>query len=219
MKTVGVVLSGCGYLDGAEIYESVLTLLALDREGAAYQCLAPDVDQMHVINHITGQETGAKRSVLIESSRIARGHIKPLDESWADKLNAVIFPGGFGAAKNHCDYAVRGNDCAILPQVQDLLVKMIKSGKPVGVICIAPVMLARAVKDMGIHAKLTVGGSSGAADSVNAFGGEHVVCPVTDCVVDAKNRIVSTPAYMYDAKISEVAQGIEKLVKEIVKMM
>ncbi|MDD5088872.1 MAG: isoprenoid biosynthesis protein ElbB, partial [bacterium] len=112
MKTVGVVLAGCGHMDGAEISESVLTLLALSRAGVAYQCLAPDVNQMHVVNHLKAEPTGETRSVLVEAARIARGRILPLDDSWVDKLNAVIFPGGFGAAKNYCDWAVKGDACS-----------------------------------------------------------------------------------------------------------
>lgn len=219
MKTVGVVLAGCGFLDGAEIYEATLTLLALDKAGVAYQCLAPDIPQMHVVNHATGQPTGESRSVLVEAARIARGKIQPLDLKWLDKLDAVIFPGGFGAAKNYCDYAVKGDACAINPLVESFLRKTVELRKPLGVICIAPVVLARALKGTGIAARLTVGAASGAGESVNHFGSVHVECAVTDCVTDREHRIVSTPAYMYNARISEAAQGIEKLVRDVLSMI
>jgi enhancing lycopene biosynthesis protein 2 len=219
MKTVGVVLAGCGYLDGAEIYESVLTLLFLDRANIPYQCLSPDVPQMHVVNHLSGKETGETRRVLVEAARIARGKIEPLSDAWVAKLDAVIFPGGFGAAKNYCDYAVKGDECSIHPLVESFLRKWIETRKPIGLICIAPLVLARALKGTNIHPRLTVGAESGAARSVEVFGSKHVVCPETDIVVDREHKIVTTPAYMYDARIAEAAQGIEKLVKEVVALM
>jgi len=219
MKTVGVVLAGCGFLDGAEIYESVLTLLALDRVPVPYQCLAPDIAQLHVVNHLTGEPSGESRRVLVEAARIARGKIKSLDDSWIGKLDAAIFPGGYGAAKNYCDYAVKGDACSINPVVESFMVKMVEARKPVGVICISPVVLARALKGKNVHLKLTVGPASDTSQSVEAFGSKHIECKVTDIVIDRENRIVSTPAYMYDARIADVAQGIEKLVHEIVAMM
>jgi len=215
MSTVGVVLSGCGFLDGAEIYEATLTLLSLDKRGIAYQCLAPDVEQMHVVNHLTKQPTGESRNVLVEAARIARGKIEPLSESWLDKCSAVIFPGGFGAAKNYCDFAVKGTGCDIHPVVASFMRKAVERKLPVGVICIAPVVLARALKGIDLQPRLTVGQRGGAADAIEAFGSKHVECPVTECVKDETLNIVSTPAFMYDARISEVAQGVDKLVDQI----
>ncbi len=219
MKTVGVVLSGCGFLDGAEIYESVLTLLYLDRAGIRYQCLAPDVPQMHVVNHATQKPTSESRNVLVEAARIARGKIEPLNDKWVDKLDAVIFPGGYGAAKNYCDFAVKGTDCALDPIVESFMTKVVAAGKPIGLICISPVVFARAFQGKNLHAKLTVGAPSGAADAVEKFGSTHVACPVTEHVVDREHKVVTTPAYMYDARISEVAQGIEKLVRDVIALM
>ncbi|MCB1060824.1 MAG: isoprenoid biosynthesis glyoxalase ElbB [Calditrichaeota bacterium] len=215
MAKVGVVLAGCGYLDGAEIYESTLTLLALDRLGISYQCLAPDVPQMHVINHKSGEVSGEMRNVLTESARIARGKIEPLEIAWLDKLDAVIFPGGFGAAKNYCDFAVKGEDCSISPLIESFMREAVARKKPLGVICISPVVLARALKGTKFHPQITVGQESGPANSIDAFGSKHVVCPVTDCVVDKDLKIASTPAFMYPARISEVEQGISKLVAQI----
>ena len=219
MKTVGVVLSGCGFLDGAEIYESVLTLLFLDRAGVAYQCLAPDIPQMHVVNHATKQPTGETRNVLTEAARIARGNIASLNDSWVEKLDAVIFPGGYGAAKNYCDFAVKGEDCSIHPAVESFMTKVVAAGKPIGLICISPVVFARAFKGKQLHPKLTVGATSPAAAAVEHFGSTHVVCPVTEHVVDRANKVVTTPAYMYDTRIADVAQGIEKLVRDVIDLM
>ncbi len=219
MPTIGVVLSGCGYLDGAEIYEATLTLLALDRRGITYQCLAPHVLQMHVVNHKTGEATGETRNVLTEAARIARGKIEPLAESWLERLDAVIFPGGFGAAKNYCDFAVKGEGCSIHPLVESFMRKAAQAKLPIGVICIAPVVLARALKGTDVHPQLTVGAPSGASQAVDNFGSQHIPCEVTNCVVDHERRIVSTPAFMYQARISEVAQGIDKLVEQIAAMV
>jgi enhancing lycopene biosynthesis protein 2 len=218
-KTVGVVLAGCGFLDGAEIYESVLTLLFLDRAGVPYQCLAPDIRQLHVVNHLTKQPTSETRNVLVEAARIARGSIQPLSDEWVNKLDAVIFPGGFGAAKNYMDYAVKGDACTIHPAVESFLHKIVAARKPLGVICISPLVLARAFKDTNVHPSITLGAVSDASKSAETFGAHHVECAVTDCVVDREMRIVSTPAYMYNARIADVAQGIEKLVREIFSLM
>lgn len=219
MPKVGVVLSGCGYLDGAEIYEATLTLLALDRRGIQYQCLAPDVQQMHVVNHVTKQPTNETRNVLVEAARIARGKIEALSEDWLNRCDAVIFPGGFGAAKNYCDFAVRGTGCDIHPLVSSFMRKAVERRTPVGVICIAPVVLACALRGLDLHPRLTVGALGDAAQAVEDFGSRHVVCPVTDCVVDQTLNIVSTPAFMYDARISEVALGIDRLVAQIAELI
>lgn len=218
MKTVGVVLAGCGFLDGAEIYESVLTLLALDRAGVTVQCLAPDVEQMHVVNHRTGEPAAERRNVLVEAARLARGKIEPLSVDWVDKLDAVVFPGGFGAAKNYCDYAVNGDDCAILPVVDEFFHAWMESGKPLGLVCISPVVFARAFKGQSLHPTLTVGPASGAAASIATFGGTHVETTASETVVDRPHRIVSTPAYMCQTRISEVARGIEHMVAELLAL-
>lgn len=219
MSTVGVVLSGCGYLDGAEIYEATLTLLSLDKRGIAYQCLAPDILQMHVVNHKSGEATGESRNVLVEAARIARGRIETLSDAWLEKLDAVVFPGGFGAAKNYCDFAVKGEGCTIHPIVETFMRKAVQLRMPLGVICISPVVLARALKGLDIHPSLTVGKASGASHAVDNFGSRHVECLVTECVVDHDLRIVSTPAFMYSARISEVAVGIDKLVEQVAAMI
>ena len=146
-KTIGVLLSGCGVFDGAEIHEAVLTLLFLDRAGASIRCMAPDMDQLHVINHLTQLEADEKRNVLVESARIARGEIVDVADIHASDIDALIIPGGFGAAKNLSDFAVMGPDCQIHPDVQRLLAEMMDSAKPVGALCIAPTTLVRAMGD------------------------------------------------------------------------
>lgn len=215
---VGVVLSGCGVYDGAEIHESVLTLLALDRAGADAVCLAPDVAQRHVVNHLTGQPAeGERRNVLVEAARIARGKVRSLADFDPASLDALVLPGGFGAAKNLCDFAFRGADCDVHPDVARVVRAVHAAGKPVGAVCIAPVILA---KLLGAEKpKLTIGTDAGTAAAIGRMGGEHVSCGGGGAVVDAERRLVTTPAYMLDSPISEVSVGIEKLVAELLAMV
>jgi enhancing lycopene biosynthesis protein 2 len=214
---VGVVLSGCGVYDGAEIHESVLTLLALDRAGAEAVCLAPDIAQKHVVNHLTGQPAaGESRNVLVEAARIARGAVKDLAGFDPSGLDALVLPGGFGAAKNLCDFAFRGAECEVNPEVARVVRAVHAAGKPVGAICIAPVILA---KLLGAEKpRLTIGTDPGTAVAVEKMGGEHVSCEGGGAVVDAGRKLVTTPAYMLDSPISEVSAGIEKLVAEVLAM-
>ena len=216
MARVGVVLAGCGVYDGAEIHEAALTLYFLDRAGAEIVCMAPDVDQMDVVNHIKGEATGEKRNVLIESSRIARGNIKDMKDVKGSDLDALIFPGGFGAAKNLCNFAVKGPDCTVNPEVERLIKEIHGAKKPVGFICIAPVIAARV---LGAYSpQLTIGNDPGTAEAIEKMGAKHIVSTVDNIVVDAKNKVVTTPAYMLGPTISKVALGIEKLVSEVLKL-
>jgi enhancing lycopene biosynthesis protein 2 len=216
-KKVGVVLSGCGVRDGSEIHEAVLTLLAIDKKGAESVCIAPDMEFSEV-NHLTMEETGAKRNVLIESARIARGNIKDIKEVKESDLDALIFPGGFGAAKNLCNCAEKGADASVHPEVARLLKEMVSAGKPIGAICIAPALVAVAL-GKEYAPKLTIGNDAATAAEINRTGSLHVECPVTEFVVDRKHKIVSTPAYMLAQRISETAQGIEKLVAEVINLI
>ena len=219
MTRVGVVLSGCGVNDGAEIHESVITMLALDRAGTDIVLMAPNIDQLHVINHYTGSEMDESRNVLMESARIARGKIRDMAEVHASDVDALIFPGGFGVVKNLCDYAMAGTDCSVNPDVKRLATDVHKAGKPIGVICIAPAMFAKIMQGAGHTVELTIGTDEQTSSDINSMGSNHVSCPVEDIVIDKKNKIVSTPAYMLAQRISEAAEGIEKLVKEVLAMV
>ncbi len=220
MSKIGVVLSGCGFYDGAEIQEAVVTLLALDRAGAEVELMAPDIDQLHVVNHLTGNEMAVEtRNVLVESARIARGNIKNIAEANADDLDALIFPGGFGVAKNLSDYAMSGPNCEVNPHIHDMVVAVRKSEKPIGVMCIAPTMMAKIMGSQGIIVNLTIGSDDKTGADVEAMGAVHVDCDVRDIVIDKKHKVVSTPAYMEAKSISEAADGIEKLVAEVMKMI
>ncbi|AJJ63876.1 isoprenoid biosynthesis glyoxalase ElbB [Yersinia aldovae] len=215
MKTVGVVLSGCGVYDGAEIHESVLTILALDRAGARVLFFAPDKPQLHVINHFNGEVVAQERNVLVESARIARGQIAPLCDADSNRLDALIVPGGFGSAKNLSDFAIQGPECVIDPDLVKLTQSMHKSGKPIGFMCISPVMLP---KLLGKPVRLTIGNDPDTIEAIEIMGGEHIICPADDVVVDAENKVVTTPAYMLAGSISEAAKGIDKLVTKVLDL-
>ncbi len=213
---VGVVLSGCGFLDGAEIHESVLTLLHLDRAGAEVVCMAPKKAQMHVVDHTTGEPVeGQTRDVFVEAARIARGKIRDLAEVGPDELDALVMPGGFGAAKNLSNFAVVGADAEVDPSLRSLITGMRAAGKPIGAICISPAVLAAALRGSETEATLTIGDDAGTAGALEAMGAAHECCTVTEFAVDEANKIASTPAYMFDAKIADVSRGIEQLVEKV----
>ena len=214
-KKVAVILSGCGFKDGGEIYEATLTLLALDEADAVVQCFAPDMPQMHVVNHLTGAEMPESRNVLVEAARLARGNVKPVTDAKVADFDALIIPGGFGAAKNLCDFAVKGSDMTVRPDVLAFARGMHAAGKPVGLVCIAPAM---APKIGGEGTWYTIGNDPGTAAAIDAMGGRHVDCAVADCVVDRERKIVTTPAYMYPARIREARAGIRKLVEAVLAM-
>ncbi len=217
MAKVGVVLSGCGFLDGSEIHEATLTLFYLDMAGAEIIQMAPDIDQSDVVNHMLSEPAaGETRKVLTESARISRGNIRKIDEIKAENLDALIFPGGFGAAKVLCDFAFKGVDCSVNPEVERLIKEMHSAGKPTGFICIAPVLAAKVLGSAS--PQVTIGDDKGVADAIEAMGGKHVVCRVDEIAVDEKNKIVSTPAYMLGPTISRVGSGIEKLVAKVLEM-
>lgn len=218
-KKVGVVLSGCGVFDGSEIHEAVLTLLALDRQGVEILCMAPNIDQLHVVNHLTKQPTDEVRNVLVESARIARGDIEDVKTAHAADIDALMFPGGFGAAKNLCNYATKSTDCDVHPEVERLVHEMLSAKKPVAAVCIAPALLAKITGKQGIRAKLTIGTDQGTAKDLETMGADHVACQVREVAVDKEHKIVTGPAYMLGTNISEVADGIENVVKELVALI
>ena len=216
MSKIGIVLSGCGVNDGSEIHEAVITMLELDKARAEMIVIAPNIDQLHVINHATGEEMDDSRNVLIESARISRGNIEDIAGITSKGLDALIFPGGFGVVKNLSDYAMAGMECSINPDVLRLSREVHNDGKPIGVICIAPAIMA---KILAGETELTIGFDEQTASDIDAMGAKHVLCPVDEIVVDKEKKVVSTPAYMEAKSIKEAASGIEKLVAEILKMI
>ncbi len=214
-KEIAVILSGCGHQDGAEIHEATLTLWAIHKHGANYQCFAPDIDQHHVLNHITGQEMAGKRNVLIESARIARGNILDLAAFKADSVDALIIPGGFGAAKNLCSYAFDGPDCTLNKDVEKAVRSMHAAGKPIGALCIAPVILARLLDDVAV----TIGQDEATAKNISLMGARHIPTRHGEITVDQDNKIVTTPCYMLDSRVDEIGEGADKLVAAVLELM
>ncbi|MDX1504691.1 MAG: isoprenoid biosynthesis glyoxalase ElbB [Spongiibacter sp.] len=217
MTKVAVILCGNGVYDGSEIYESVISFMALEEANINYQCFAPNIEQMHVINHLTGEVAeGESRNVLVEAARLARGNIKDLKDAKVDDYDALLVPGGFGAAKNLSNFAVKGADMQVLPEFLQFAQAMHQAGKPIGLICIAPTMAA---KIFGPGVKCTVGNDAEVSAAIAAMGGEHFDCKVDQVCVDSERKLVTTPAYMVANSISEAAKGIRTTVDELLKML
>jgi enhancing lycopene biosynthesis protein 2 len=213
MKKFAVVMAGCGVFDGAEIHEATLTLLAIAQQGAHYEIFAPDVSQHHVINHYTHKEMPEKRNVLVESARIARGQIKPLSQFRAGDFDAIIFPGGFGAAKNLSTVAFDGANAKVNPDVESAVKAMHKAGKPIGALCITPTIIARILGNI----EVTIGDDPGTIATIEKMGGKHIKTTHGEVVVDKKNNVFTTPCYMLDATIVQIYEGAMNVVGEMMK--
>lgn len=214
MKKVALVLSGCGVYDGSEIHEAVITLLNLQKNDAQVSFFAPDIEQMHTINHAQGVEEKYNRNVLVESARIARGNIAPLSDFNANEFDALVFPGGFGAAKNLSDFAIKGAEMSVNNDVENAINAMLKLGKKIGFICIAPVIAGKVISN-GV--KITIGNDTQTAQAINAMGAEHVNCPADSFVFDEKFNVYSTPAYMLAENTVELDAGIGAMISEMLK--
>lgn len=215
MKKFAVIVSGNGVYDGAEIHETVMTMLAIKKSGADYQLFAPEMEQLHVINHLTGEEMPEKRNVLVESARIARGNIKPLAEYNPKDYDAIIFPGGFGVAKNLCTFAVDGPDCKVNPDVEKAVKDTHAVKKPIGALCIAPALISRLLGDV----ELTIGQDAGTAEAITKMGSKHVKTTHGEVVVDKKHNVFSTPCYMLDANIMQIELGAMNVVEAMMEVM
>lgn len=213
MKKFAVVLAGCGVYDGAEIHEATLSMYAIARQGASYDVFAPDIPQHHVINHLTGKEMPETRNVLVESARIARGNIKPLSAFDPADYDVLLLPGGFGAAKNLSTFAFDGPDCSVDPDVERALRGMHKAGKPIGALCISPVILAKVFGGV----TLTIGSDTGTVQAVEKLGATHTNTTHGQVVVDQKNKLYTTPCYMLDANIAQIGEGAENIVKALME--
>ncbi|HKJ43090.1 MAG TPA: isoprenoid biosynthesis glyoxalase ElbB [Sunxiuqinia sp.] len=210
-KKIAIVLSGNGVYDGSEIHETTLTMLAIARKGASYEIFAPDISQAHVINHLTGQEMPETRNVLIESARIARGEISNLKNYRPQNFDALVFPGGFGAAKNLSTFAFDGANCTVNADVEQAVKKTVEAGKPIGAICISPVVITKILKDV----EVTIGNDSGTAGAIEAMGGKHKQTTHGEVVVDQKYKVFTTPCYMLDATIDQIDDGARNIIEAI----
>ena len=216
-KRIGVLLSGCGVMDGSEIHEATLTLYFLDKKGVEIICMAPDKDQRDVMNHVSGEPAAEKRNVMTEAARIARGKIRDVRSVRAEELDALVMPGGFGAAKNLCSFAVDGTACVVDENVAALLRELHKNKKPIGALCIAPTVVA-GVFGKTCAPEITIGSDASTAAALETMGARHKMAAVDEIVVDSDNRIVSTPCYMLGQSIGEIGAGIEKLTAKIIEM-
>ena len=214
-KTFAVVLSGCGHQDGAEIHEATLTLWAIHRNGCEYRCFAPDIDQHHVLDHRTGQEMPERRNVLVEAARIARGTIHDLAELDCAAVDGIVFPGGFGAAKNLCTYAFDGPDCRVQPEVARVIREAHRLGKPIGALCIAPVLVAKVLGDVLV----TIGQDQGTAAHLAAMGARHQATFEGEVAVDRDNRIVTTACYMLDARVDQIGESADNVIRAMLELM
>ncbi len=223
---IGVILSGSGVYDGSEIHEAVFTLLAIDENGAKAVCFAPDIDQHHVVNHINGDEMNQKRNVLIESARIARGEIKSLSEFRVDDLDALVIPGGFGAAKNLTKWAFSGPDGEILQEMESCILEMVKAKKPVAGLCMGPTVIAKALEGSEIKTELTVGTTEekspyeimAISEGMEKLGVSAAMKTVEEIAVDETNRMVTAPCYMMEASISQVNRNIRMAIDKLVEL-
>ncbi|XP_074613743.1 ES1 protein homolog, mitochondrial-like [Acropora palmata] len=222
--SVAVVLSGSGVFDGTEIHEASAVLVHLSRAGADVSIYAPDIPQMHVLNHTKGEVTeGETRNVLVESARIARGKISSLADLDVTSHDAVVFPGGFGAAKNLSSFAVEGTGCKVNKDVQQAMTAFHVAKKPIGLCCIAPVLAAKVIPGV----EITVGQDkddggrwpyAGTASAVVEMGAKHVNRDVLEIHVDEENKVVTTPAFMCETKVHEVHDGVGKMIEAVLKL-
>ena len=215
MKKFAVVLAGCGVFDGSEIHEATLTMLEIKKQGADYQCFAPDIPQYHVLNHLTGEEIKEKRNVLVESARIARGNIKPLSELNSADFDALIFPGGFGVAKNLSTIAFDGANAKVNQEVEKTVKSFYNQKKPIGALCISPALIAKILGDV----QVTVGKDKGTIEAIEKMGGTHIKTTHGDVVYDEENNLFSTPCYMLDADIVQIHDGAYNIVDAMLGVM
>jgi len=216
MKKIAVILSGCGYLDGAEITEAISTLVAIGQNGAEYKIFAPNKDAPET-NHLTNTPTGHQRNVMQEAARIARGDVQPLENLKSQDFDALAFPGGFGAALHLCDFAEKGSSGTIDPQVKRVVNEFHDSGKPIAAVCISPAIMALAFGNKGVN--ITIGNDQGTASELEKTGAKHSNCDVERFVVDTANKIITSPAYMDgSAKPHQVFEGVGGAIKELIKM-
>lgn len=218
MKRIGVLLCGCGHRDGSEIHEATLTLLAINKLGHEDVCIAPNGPQRIVMNHLNAEARSEQRDIRVESARIARGKVRDAARTNAADIDALIIPGGQGAALNLSTFLVDGISCKVEKDTKRLILEMVQNKKPIGAICIAPATLAKVLEGSGINPVLTVGNDHKVASQLEQMGAKHESCLATDCVIDRENKIVTTPAYMNAKNITEVWSGIEKLVGAVVEM-
>ncbi len=214
-KNFAVILCGCGHRDGSEIHEATLTLWAIHKNGANFQCFAPNIQQHHVLNHLNGEEMAEQRNVLIEAARIARGKVKDLAQFDANAFAGLVIPGGVGAAKNLCTYAFDGPDCTVNEDMAQAIQAMHQAGKPIGALCIAPVIVAKVLGKVTV----TAGQDAGTAADIITMGGSHAPTQQGEITIDQANKIVTTPCYMLESRVDQIGEGADRLVQAMLSMI
>ncbi len=214
-KKFAIILSGCGVYDGAEIHEATMSMYAIVKNGSTYDIFAPNIDQHHVINHITGEEMNEKRNIMVEAARIARGKISPVTDYNPANYDGLLFPGGFGVAKNLCTFAFDGIDCDVLPEIEKAIKDTVDAQKPIGALCISPVLIAKVLGEV----EITIGQDKATAEQAEKMGARHINTHHGDVVVDSKFKIATTPCYMLDATILDIAEDAENVVLSMLEMM
>lgn len=224
---IGVLLSGNGVYDGSEIHEAVLSLLAIDEAGAEWICLAPNYNQHHVINHLTGEEMPESRNILAEAARIARGNIKDISGFDIDEIDGLVLPGGFGAAKNFSSWAFQGPAGDVNPQVKEFIQKVMKAGKPIAALCVSPVVIAKTLQGTEAKPTLTLGTDASASpydikgfnEGITSVGAQAQMKDITEIAVDEKNKIISAPCYMMEVSIKQVRANSKMAIDKLVEMI
>ncbi len=214
-KKFAIILSGNGVYDGAEIHEATMSMYAIVKNGSSYDIFAPDMEQYHVINHITGEEMNEKRNVMIEAARIARGKISPVTDYNPANYDGLLFPGGFGVAKNLCTFAFDGVDCKVLPEIEKAIKDTVAAQKPIGALCISPVLIAKVLGNV----EITIGQDKATAEQAEEMGARHINTHHGDVIVDSKFKVATTPCYMLDATIMDIAEDAENVVLSMLEMM
>ncbi len=223
---IGLLLSGCGVYDGAEIQESVLAMLAIQEVGATYECISINKNQHHVINHLDGSEMHEERNMLVESARIARGMIRDIKDVEIRDFDALVIPGGFGSAKNFSSWAFDGPNATLLPEIKLLIVNCINTGVPIAALCVSPILIAKALEDTDLHPQLSMGKVGDASPyDIESFhhGLQQLGATTADqglgsILVDEKLKIVTAPCYMHDANILEIRNNIKQAIEALVKL-
>lgn len=214
-KKFALVIAGCGVYDGAEIHEVVMSMQAVLKHGGEYQLFAPDIKQHHVVNHLTGAEMPETRNVLVEAARIARGKIKPLSELHTAEFDALLLPGGFGVAKNLSNFAFTGADCRVNSELEKVVLSMVETKKPIGALCISPAIIAKILPG----ATVTIGNDSSTTQAIEKMGANHAATNHGEVIIDSNYKLATTPCYMLDANILQIAQGADNVVKALLEMM
>ncbi|MEA1874541.1 MAG: isoprenoid biosynthesis glyoxalase ElbB [Bacteroidota bacterium] len=213
-KKIAVILAGNGVYDGSEIHETTMAMYAIAKNDMEYMCFAPNIPHAHVINHLTGEEMNESRNVLVEAARLARGQVKDLKQLNVDEYDAILIPGGFGAAKNLCDFAFKGDAMTVLPELEEIIKAFHKKQKPIGALCIAPTIIAKV-----LGAKVTIGTDTETAKAIVSMGGVHEEKSTIDITIDEKNKIVTNPCYMSATNIYEIGEGSEACVEAMKGLM